>query len=294
MNRMMQSGALVLALAAAACDGGAAGNDMARVSVRLTDAPGDLASAEVEIREIYLQGNEGEAGGRVTLFSGSRTLDLLTLQDGVTEELADVTVPAGSYSQLRLVVGEARITTESGATYSTSGNTLQCPSCAQSGLKVKLPGGSVRLEDDAQILVIDFDVAQSFGRAAGRSGRWVMHPVLAATELETSSVIAGSVSLAQGVTLPQCGGAPVDLSAFVPTVTAGEITLSGRTTAEGALRFPFVAPGTYTVGFVERVSFENGQTLTFGATSNVQSVAVSAGSTPGVNYSVTSATCAAS
>lgn len=293
MNRPIRGVVVAFAVAAAACDGDAAGNDMARVSVRLTDAPGDLASAEVEIREIYLQGAGEETEGRVTLFSGSRTLDLLTLQNGVTEELADVTVPAGSYSQLRLVVGDARITTEGGATYSTANNTLQCPSCAQSGLKVNLPGGSLRLEDDAQVLVIDFDVSQSFGRAAGQSGRWVMRPVLAATKVETSGVIAGTVSLAQGVTLPQCGGAQVDLSRFVPTATVGDIRLTGHTTAAGALRFPFVAPGTYMVGFVDRVSFENGEMLTFAATPSAPSVTVSAGSTPLVNYSITSATCAA-
>lgn len=294
MNVRIMAAMTALAVAAVGCDSDPAANDTARVSVQLTDAPGDLASASVEIVEVYLQSgaDDGPEDGRVSLFSGSRTFDLLDLQNGVTEELSDVVVPAGSYSQLRLVVGEATITTGSGATYSTADNTLQCPSCAQSGFKIKLPGGTVDLENDAQILLIDFDVAQSFGHAAGQSGRWVMHPVMTATELETSGVIEGSVALAEGVTLPVCGGSQTDLTDFVATAAAGEIVLSGFTTAEGAVRFPFVAPGSYAMGFAETVDFDNSETLTFAGTVSPQSVTVSSGSSSTVGYTITSATCA--
>jgi hypothetical protein len=293
MSRTIQAATLAaLTLLAAGCDD-PSGRDQSRVSLRLTDAPGDLASATVEIREIYFQGAaDGGAGdGRISLFEGSRTFDLLDLQNGVTEELADILVPSGTYSQLRLVVGEATITTLDGTSYSTSNGTLQCPSCAQTGLKVNLPGGSVSLESDAHILLIDFDVAQSFGRAAGQSGRWVMHPVLAATTLETSGVITGTVSLAQGVAFPTCGGTQVGLTHFVPTAVAGEVSITGFTAADGALRFPFVAPGTYTMGFDSEIDFDNGETLTFSATPSASSVTVSSGSTATVNYTIDSASC---
>jgi hypothetical protein len=293
MHGRIMAAMTAFAVAAAGCDSDPAANDTARVSVRLTDAPGDLASASVEIVEVYLQSgaDDGAGDGRVSLFSGSRTFDLLDLQNGVTEELSEVLVPAGSYSQLRLVVGDATITTESGATYSTEDNTLLCPSCAQSGFKINLPGGTVDLENDTHILLIDFDVAQSFGHAAGQSGRWVMHPVMTATELETSGVIDGSVVLAEGVTLPVCGGSQTDLTDFVATAAAGEIVLSGFTTAEGDVRFPFVAPGSYAMGFAETVDFDNSETLTFAGTVSPQSVTVSSGSTATVGYTITSATC---
>jgi hypothetical protein len=56
------------------------------------------------------------------------------------------------------------------------------PSLAQSGLKVDLPGGAIRIEGDQRILLVDFDVAQSLGHVAGGYGRWVMHPVVHATD----------------------------------------------------------------------------------------------------------------
>lgn len=293
MDRRIAGVFAALAVAAAGCDGDSAGSDTTRVSLRLTDAPGDLASASVEIVEAYLQSgaDDGDGDPRVVLFTGPRTLDLLELQNGVTEELADVIVPAGSYSQLRLVVGDATITTESGATYSTADNTLQCPSCAQSGLKVKLPGGSVDLEDDAQIVLIDFDVSQSFGHAAGQSGRWVMRPVMTATSLETSGVIEGSVALAEGVALPMCGGSQTELSDFVATASFGDIVLSGFTNADGDLRFPFVTPGSYTMGHAATVDYDNGETLTFAATASPSTLTVSSGGSAGVDYTITSAMC---
>src|SRR5688572_18026363 len=134
-NRFPAFGILcALLLAFTACDDPFGSDEGARVTVLLTDAPGDFATADVEIREIYLQGNADgdESDGRVVLFSGREVFDLLGLQTGVTAELADVSVPAGTYPQLRLVIGEATITTEGGTTYSTEDNTLQCPSCSSS------------------------------------------------------------------------------------------------------------------------------------------------------------------
>lgn len=282
--------ALLAGMGLTGCDTGASDADMARVRVLLTDAPGDLARAEVTISEIYLQGSEG----RVSLFTGPATYDLLTLQAGATAELAEVPIPAGSYSDLRFVVESATVTTLEGRSYSTEDGTLQCPSCAQSGLKVKLPGGAVRLESDSEVILLDFDVAQSFGKQAGRSGRWVMHPVIHASDFQTAARANGSVVLAEGVTLPaQCGGAAVTLAHFVPTATLGELVVSGNTTAEGTLRFSFLAPGTYTLGYRETVTFDNGETLTFTATSAAPSLTIGGGANPAASYTITGATCTA-
>ncbi|MEX2583302.1 MAG: DUF4382 domain-containing protein [Gemmatimonadota bacterium] len=293
-NFLRVAGAMAVAIGMAACENDPAASGTARVSVHLTDAPGDLASAEVEVREIYLQGGPGDADGegRVELFTGSRVFDLLELQNGVTAELAEVTIPAGTYSQLRLVIGEATLTTEGGATYSTTDGTLMCPSCAQTGLKVNLAGGAVELSGE-QDLVVDFDVAQSFGRQAGRSGLWVMHPVIAATTAESSATIEGSVVLATDLVLPTCGGAAAAVTNFVPIFSAGELSLSSQTDAEGEFRSTFVSPGTYTVGFDSDVSFDNGDVLVYTASSDATTVTVAAGETATVNYTVLTATCTA-
>src|ERR1700741_832339 len=233
-------GALVLAAAAAACDGGGGtGSPAPPLSVPLSDAPGDLSEAWVEIERIVLQGD----GGQVELRSTATGLiDLLTLRSSVADLVQDAVVPAGSYSELRFVIGDAYVRTKSGQVFATSGaslpavvtatGTLGCPSCAQSGLKVKLPGGPLELQEAARILVVDFDASESFGHEAGNSGALVMHPVLHATDVQLAGEIAGTVALATGVTLPAtCGGAGGGITQFLPKAIPGGGSISRHVAA---------------------------------------------------------------
>jgi hypothetical protein len=197
---------LVLALTSlSSCGESTAPNGEGRVTILLTDAPGDVKKAVVTISQIYLQGADGEGappGGRVVLREEDMTVDLLTLADATEEVVDDVTVPAGQYAQLRFVVtgGYVEVENEDGSTsvYASSpsyeglplGTTvngaLQMPSFAQTGIKVILPEDAVQISEGQTILLVDFDVSQSFGKQAGLSGMWVMHPVIIATDVSVS------------------------------------------------------------------------------------------------------------
>ena len=185
---------LAAVLVSSACDdsGGPAGaGDPTNVTVLLTDAPGDVVHAWVDIEEVYLQGRDGEegdAGGRVTLFAGpSGPLDLMELIDDV-EELASVVIPSGRYGQLRVVLNGAAIQLDSGEVYAIDGfdppvilpvtGELVCPSCSTSGFKVLLQGRELDLLDAEELLVLDFDAGESFAKEAGNSGRWIVTPVI--------------------------------------------------------------------------------------------------------------------
>ncbi|MBW3569898.1 MAG: DUF4382 domain-containing protein [Gemmatimonadetes bacterium] len=296
---------LLAALAMAACDGGTGGSGAARVSIRLTDAPGDLKEAWVKIDRIYLQGGPADTarGGRVDLLT-TRTdwVDLLTLSGGRTAELVNgATVPAGRYSELRLVVCEAYVVEKDGDVYAsrdaalpagvTADGQLHIPSGCASGFKIKFRGDEpVQLESESTILTVDFDVSQSFGHQAGNSGRWIMHPVLHATSVGFAGGIAGTVALAQGVSLPTCGGSPVAVTAFVPQATAGTETFTSAVGTDGRYRTT-VAPGTYTIGYAPALSFANGDSLMVTAAPSVPSATVASGATATVDYSITAATC---
>jgi hypothetical protein len=291
---------LLAAAAAAACDGGGTAPGAPRVSIRLTDAPADLSEAWVEIEQIYLQGS----GGRVDLRTTSTGLvNLLTLRNDVASLVEDAPVPAGSYSELRFVIGDAYIRTKSGQVFATPGaalppgvtptGTLKCPSCAQSGLKVKLPGGSIDLAEETRIMLVDFDASESFGHEAGNSGQWVMHPVLHATDFVTAGAISGTVALAQGVVLPAtCGGGAVKLSQFQPKAILGSDTVAtGAVDSTGAYRIGYLAPGTYTLGQAPALAFANGDSLIFASAATPPSVTVTSGTTAHADYAITSAAC---
>jgi len=219
MNTKTFRGAIVavvaaVALAAAACDSGPTGTQYGRVSLFLTDAPGDVEMAVVTIDQIYLQGSgdstDSTGGGRIVLSDEDITVDLLTLRDSLLGLFDSAAVPVGSYGQLRLKITGGYIQVagaDSGTSeiYASSPDyaglpegavvtgELVMPSYAQSGLKVNVPGAIIAIgAGDLVVLAVDFDVAQSFGKLAG-SGKWVMHPVINATELAPADTNAALI-----------------------------------------------------------------------------------------------------
>jgi hypothetical protein len=278
---------LVAPLILAGCDdAGTAGpaEGEARVSLLLTDAPGDLEAAVVTITDIYLQGSGEEDGGRVYLRQGDAvTTDLLSLSNDVIELVDDYEIPAGTYSQLRFVISGAYLEVEnaSGGTtvYATSPDyeglplgveadgDLQCPSCAQSGFKVLLGPVNGDYEQDAdgevvfdgeQTILVDFDVSRSFGKQAGNSGKWVMRPTLKATRLVSASQLEVTLALADAtVELPLIGDVPLSLGSFEATLTPAAggdpKTLSLTDDDEDGVyeaAFGYLFPGEYRVGLV--------------------------------------------
>jgi hypothetical protein len=270
----------VLALATVSCGGDSPmGSGPGKMTVLLTDAPGDFVKAVVTISSIYVQPGDGE-NGRVVLRSTPITTDLLTLANSTSELVKDATLPAGTYTQLRFVITGGYVEVENGdgttSIYSSSSDyeglpagaqvagSLQMPSYAQSGLKVNLPGGGVSVAGDQKVVLVDFDVSRSFGKAAGNSGQWVMSPVLLATDFSTTSTLHVTLSRADGVELPSINDVPLTLGDFKAVLsnaggTTEEITLTDPD-ADGVYDgdFAYVAPGAWSLDFTppsDSVSF---------------------------------------
>jgi len=137
----------------------------AEVQVLLTDAPSDyIESAPVKFSRVYLMGNED-----FDLMDDSKEgvgYDLMDLQNGVTVKLSDdkITVPAGTYHQLRMVVLSATVTLKDTVSFTdgTRTDTLFVPSGMESGIKVQLED-SIEAEDGSlTIVLVDFDVDENF------------------------------------------------------------------------------------------------------------------------------------
>ena len=165
----LMAGALILG--AGACSDDSTGVELSSVRILLTDAPSDvIASAEVWISRVYLQGGDDEdtEGGRVDLFNDPEKpqhYDLLTLQDGVTADLTGaVEVDVGLYGSLRLVVDRALVTLVEGVSFEdgTDNATLFVPSGSSSGIKVLLNQDLEVVEGETTTLTVDFDVDQNF------------------------------------------------------------------------------------------------------------------------------------
>ena len=247
--------AVVTMLSVASCGGTQQGTG--KMSVMITDAPGDFKAAVVTITRIDLQGS----GGTTVLSNNLVTTNLLTLSNGASTLVQDAVVPAGKYTELDFVISGGYVeVVEGGLTtiYASSptyeglpagakvGGTLKMPSFAESGLKVKLPDGTVIATSDSKVLFVDFNVAQSFGHEAGNSGSWVMHPVVTATDFGLSGSLDIAVALGMGVTLP----APYTLGSFdaVLTYPDGVTTKALLLGVSGDVTYKYLVPGTYALG----------------------------------------------
>jgi len=293
---------LSLALTSACSD--SSGPGTGTLSLRLTDAPGDVLAAVVTISEINLQGT----GGTTVLSSSEVTTDLLTLSGSTATLLNGATVNAGTYSQLRFVITGAYIEVDNGdgtsSIYATSptypglpagaavSGILQTPSFDTSGLKVTLPGDHLTITDGGEtILLVDFDVSQSFGQQAGGSGQWVMHPVIVASDVTVSGSAQVNLSLDPSVTLPAPGGTQVTLAdfsatlsnggGFTRTVTFTDTDGDGTFTAD----FAFLAPGDYSLS----LEVPAGVASLVTTPSMPQTVTVQAGATATQSISITGA-----
>ncbi len=242
-----------------ACGGGNSGT----VTLKLTDAPGDFNAAVVTITEIDLVGS----GGTTVLSNSKVTTDLLTLANDTATLVNNAVVPSGTYSQLRFVISGAYIeVAQSGGgsiIYASSptyeglpagaqvGGALQMPSLGESGLKVDLPAGGVTVGTDSKVLLVDFDVSQSFGHQAGTSGTWVMHPVMTATEFELSGTVNVTLTLGTGVTLPTTANLG-QFNAVLTNSGGSAKSLALINTGSGgtyAASFLYLIPGNYTLTF---------------------------------------------
>lgn len=260
---------LAVALAAltlAACDDGGTGlDDNARVRVLLTDAPADyIAEAWVDIGAVQLIPVGDEDGAPITLTEDGTDglVDLLQLQNTATTELANLEIEAGNYSQLRLIVESAEVELKDGFEFNdgTTRKSLVVPSGAQTGLKLNLrpadsddDGAGVWIADGETVLVLDFDVSQSFviqgnpETPAGINGV-LFKPTLRVIVEDVAASISGTVTAAsdsinvEGLTVT---AEPVDDAEgleFFQTTTA-----TGTTAADGSYTIHFLVPGGYTV-----------------------------------------------
>lgn len=226
--------AIAVAVFASCSSDDDANREMARVSVRMTDAPGDYQSVLVEVADVMIKSgtSTGDVEGWTSLGNiQTGVYDLLTLTGGVTQLLADSEVPAGHYSQIRLVLGsDNNVVTNDGER-----QPLSTPSAQQSGLKLQL-NEELEAGEEYEFL-LDFDVDQSIV-PAGSAGGYVLRPVIRLSTNADAGAISGEVhpTAVQGNSFQT-----------VVRATNGTHSISSYTDANGNFVLNGVPQGTYKV-----------------------------------------------
>ncbi len=203
------------------CGSSSKENNNGAMNVALVDGPiNGYLEVNVNIQTVEI--NSG--GGWISLSSPNKTYNLLSLTGGMSEMLASgATLPAGHYSQLRLILG-------AGNTVKLADGTIQplkVPSGMQSG--TKLIGSFDVAKGTTADIWIDFDAAHSIQIvSAGASDQYILRPTVKAFD----KLVTGSVSgvFSDGATSAGLAGAMV----YAETLDASGNPGIARTTVTNA------------------------------------------------------------
>ena len=259
--------AALLAGAVLACrDFGPRGNGMAGGSTRvlLTDAPFpyhrlsrvDLYVVSVSVSLSADTGGVGSSGGDfVTIARPERRINILALQGGTTEELGAANLPRGAIVALRMVID-----TDSSSMTLQDGRVLT--GATQPGIRWQSSAGrpvlnalieeQILVPDTGAVVVIDFDVGQSFFPAQDvepppadpNDSSFIFSPVLRAADLLRTGAIRGAVRAPSGQSVRD---ASVQL--YIGDPSTPENTwprlATARTDSAGAFQIPLVTRSAF-------------------------------------------------
>lgn len=254
--------AAALALFAAMCDSGDRDTTDPAVNATrtlLTDAPfpyDRVARVDLFIVSVAasLSADTGSTGAFVTLATPNRRINVLALQNGVTEELGAVVLPTGAITAVRMVIDtdSSSITLKNGATLTgRSTPAIQWQSSAGRPVLNALIHEQIQVPRTGATVIIDYDIGKAFippqeiNPSSTDSG-FIFSPVLRAADAARTGSIAGIVRArnATGAAVPNAS-----LRLYLGKPGTPENTWSVLATAKsdatGAFRFSYITQSAY-------------------------------------------------
>jgi hypothetical protein len=226
--------------------------------IQMTDAPGAYDAVNLVIREVavHLAGSSPDSmmSGWQVLNADAATYDLMKLQNGVFTMIGESVIPAGHYTQIRLMLGAGSNIVVDGVAYP-----LTVPSGMQTGLKIigefDVPAGGL------MDVALDFDAAHSIHQTG--SGRYMLKPVCKGMPFSTAGAISGTVL-------------PAGTAASVYAIVAPDTLGAAQTAADGTFKVCVLPAGSYTLAVHPAAGYRDtslaGITVSAGSTTSVGSI----------------------
>ena len=163
-----------------------------KLSVYLTDLPGDYEAVYVTIAEVRVhregtEGDDSDEGEWLTIATPGVTYNLLDLQHDVTAFMGDEIIPDGDYTQLRLILssvsdGERNMF---GEEHEAANYIVLKEEDNLIPFALKVPSNTIKYNHNFSIpnggevdMLIDFDADKSIHPAGDK---WILNPVLKVT-----------------------------------------------------------------------------------------------------------------
>jgi len=221
--------------------------DKSKISVRMTDAPGNYDAVNIDVQGVEVIGSEA---GTVMLNIHNRIYNILNFSNGLDTLIATGDLNAGTVSQIRLILGTNNTVKVGGVVYP-----LSTPSAMQSGLKLQ-----IHQTFEAGVsysILLDFDASQSI--VLQGNGDYQLKPVIRTIDTAISGSIKGSIT-------------PIGTIAIVTAISNG-ITYSSVTNLSGAFLIAGLPVGTYDITVTPTLPLLpvtiTGKTVTVGVSTNI-------------------------
>lgn len=191
-----------------------------KLTVSLTDDPAAYDSVDIDIQEIQINSNSDTSKGWTTLpLTRQGVYNLLDFRNGLDTLLTSTELPAGTISQIRLVLGSNNSVVINGTRYP-----LETPSDQQSGLKLNIHAtliGGIEYK-----LWIDFDASRSIVETG--MGSYILKPVIRTYTEATSGAIKGSLVPADAhSTVYAIQNTTDTIGSAIPDTTSGNFLIGG-------------------------------------------------------------------
>ncbi|WP_300599069.1 DUF4382 domain-containing protein [Niabella sp.] len=163
-------------------------NGQAKVQMMLTDAPATYDAIFLDVKSVSINNSTNDAGWVNYPLDPkfSAPINILDYRNGTVIAMGDpLILPPGKIEQIRLILGDNNKVVIGGVEHA-----LTVPSGSTSGYKINFH--KELAPDGVYKIWLDFDAARSV-HAAGKSGKYMLNPVVKAFSEETNGQFRGYV-----------------------------------------------------------------------------------------------------
>lgn len=211
-----------------------------RATVKMTDDPSNFDAMIVNIDRIEVHKSGTGSNGWEVLSDQPTRVNLLSLTNGQTSLLGSSTLAAGSYDQLRLILGSGNSIVDQGTSYA-----LSIPSGLQTGIKINI---NLQVKDgQTSNVLLDFNAAQSV--ITSGVGIYILQPVIRSVNMNSDGNIKGTIS-------------PGTLHSYVMAYSQEDTVSTFADTTNGSFKIVGLSAGTYNVHFYAGSRAYNDTTIT--------------------------------
>jgi hypothetical protein len=215
--------------------------EQGQLKVTMVDSPAGYDEVNIVVTrvEVHRSGSDSTNGWFV-INNNTATYDLLRLRNGASVVLGNNYLDAGSYSQIRLIIGSGSNIVVDGITYP-----LEIPSGQQTG--IKLNHAFVIESSLLYELILDFDAEHSI--IHNGNGLYKLKPVIKVVPMIISGTISGKIN-------------PINAAGYVYAISGSDTSVTIAEPITGSFKLMALTQRIYRVEIFSANAAYNDTTIT--------------------------------